>query len=93
MIKTFKDKEAQKLLNRRFSRKLPHNIQQKARMKLVMLDAATGLNELRVPPGNRLEALKDDRKGQNSIRINEQWRVCFEWKDGNAYNVEIVDYH
>ena len=93
MIKTFKDKEVQRILYRRFSRKLPQNIQQKARQKLVMLDAATELKALRIPPGNRLEALKDDRKGQYSIRINEQWRICFKWKDGNAYNVEIVAYH
>jgi len=59
----------------------------------VILDAATDINDLRIPPGNRLEALKDDRLGQHSIRINDQWRICFEWKDGDAYNVEIIDYH
>jgi proteic killer suppression protein len=60
---------------------------------LVILDAATELNSLRVPPGNRLEALKSDRKGQHSIRINDQWRICFKWKTGDAYDVEITDYH
>ncbi|MCP4631462.1 MAG: type II toxin-antitoxin system RelE/ParE family toxin [candidate division Zixibacteria bacterium] len=93
MIKTFKDKESEKILNRIFSRRLPQNIQPNTRKKLVILDAATDINDLRIPPGNRLEALKDDRLGQHSIRINDQWRICFEWKDGDAYNVEIVDYH
>ncbi len=93
MIKSFKDKESEKILNRNFSRKLPQSIQHTARQKLVILDAATTLNDLRIPPGNRLEALKDDRKGQHSIRINDQWRICFEWKNGDAHNVEIVDYH
>ena len=68
-------------------------IQQLARRKLVILDSATDLNTLRVPPGNRLEALKGDRKGQHSIRINDQWRICFKWKTGDAYDVEIADYH
>ncbi len=93
MIKTFKDKESEKILNRIFSRRLPQNIQPNARKKLVILDAATDINDLRIPPGNRLGALKDDRLGQHSIRINDQWRICFEWKGGDAYNVEIVDYH
>jgi len=93
MIKSFKDKETEKLFNRHFSKKLPHNIQHLARRKLVMLDAAPELNVLRIPPGNRLEALKGDRKGQHSIRINDQWRVCFRWKTGDAYDVEIADYH
>ena len=68
-------------------------MQHLARRKLVILDAATELNALRVPPGNKLEALTGDRKGQHSIRINDQWRVCFQWKDGDAYDVEIADYH
>jgi proteic killer suppression protein len=72
---------------------LPQNIQHLAHRKLIILDAATELNILRVPPGNRLEALKSDRKGQHSIRINDQWRICFKWKDGDAYDVEIADYH
>jgi len=93
MIKTFRDKETEKIFNRLVSRKLPPNIQHHARRKLVILDAATELNALRVPPGNRLEALKGDRKGQHSIRINDQWRICFRWKSGDAYNVEIADYH
>jgi proteic killer suppression protein len=93
MIKTFRDRETESIFNRIFSRKLPQNIQHLARRKLIILDAATELNILRVPPGNRLEALKGDRKGQHSIRINDQWRICFKWKDGDAYDVEIADYH
>jgi len=93
MVKSFKDKETEKLFNRHFSKKLPQNLQHLARRKLVMLDAAPELNALRIPPGNRLEALKGDRKGQHSIRINDQWRVCFRWKTGDAYDVEIADYH
>ena len=93
MIKTFRDRETESIFNRIFSRKLPQNIQHLARRKLIILDAATELNILRVPPGNRLEPLKGDRKGQHSIRINDQWRICFKWKDGDAYDVEIADYH
>ena len=93
MIKTFRDKESEKIFNRLLSRKLPQNIQHLARRKLVILDAATELNTLRVPPGNRLEALKGDRKGQHSIRINDQWRICFKFLDGDAYEVQVTDYH
>ena len=93
MIKSFRDKESEKIFNRRLSAKLPYNIQRVARKKLVILDAAMELNDLQIPPGNRLEALKGDRKGQHSIRINDQWRVCFIWSDGDAYDVEITDYH
>ena len=93
MLKSFQNKETEKIFNRQFSGKLPQNIQHLARRKLVMLDAATDLNTLRVPPGNRLESLKGDRKGQYSIRINDQWRICFKWKAGDAYDVEITDYH
>jgi proteic killer suppression protein len=93
MILSFKDKETEKIFGRRFSRQLPENIQRKARIKLLLIDAVTELNSLRVPPGNRLEALKDDRQGQYSIRINDQWRICFVWQGGHAHNVEIVDYH
>ena len=93
MIKSFKCKETQKIFYRQFSRKLPEKIQMKARQKLVLLDAATNLNDLRVPPGNRLEELKKARKGQHGIRINDQWRICFVWESGDAYHVEIVDYH
>ena len=93
MIKSLGDKEAEKIFQRRFSRKLPQDIQKKARQKLLILDAAVELDDLRIPPGNRLEALSDDRQGQHSIRINDQWRLCFVWKEGNAYQIEIVDYH
>lgn len=93
MIVSFKCKETEKIFHGKFSRKLPQNIQRIAARKLEQLNAATVLDTLRVPPGNRLEALGYDRKGQHSIRINEQWRLCFVWRDGNAYNVEIVDYH
>jgi proteic killer suppression protein len=93
MIKTFLEKETEKIFNRLLSRKLLQNIQHLARRKLVVLDAATELNALRVPPGTRLEGLKGDRKGQHSIRINDQWRICFKWKTGDAYDVEIADYH
>ena len=93
MIKSFRDKVTEKIFNRYFSSKLPQNIQNIARKKLVILDAVTEIEDLRAPPGNRLEALKDNRKGQHSIGINDQWRVCFKWKDGDSYNVEITDYH
>ncbi|MGD9136014.1 MAG: type II toxin-antitoxin system RelE/ParE family toxin [Desulfobacterales bacterium] len=93
MIKTFRDNETEKIFNRLVSKKLPQNIQHLERRKLVILDAAIELNTLRVPPGNRLEALKGNRKGQHSIRINEQWRICFRWKAGDAFDVEIADYH
>jgi proteic killer suppression protein len=97
MIKSFRDKETEKILNRQFSGKLSQNIQYVARKKLISLDAAIVLNDLRIPPGNRLEALKGDRKGQHCIRIciriNDQWRICFKWKAGDAYDVEITDYH
>jgi proteic killer suppression protein len=93
MIKTFAEKETKKLFGRTFSKKLPQNIQKVARMKLEILDAAEVLQDLRVPPGNRLEKLSGDREGQHSIRINDQWRICFIWRQGNAYDVEIVEYH
>jgi proteic killer suppression protein len=93
MIKSFRDKETEKIFNRYFSSKLPQNIQNIARKKLIILDAVTEIEDLRVPPGNRLEALKGNRKGQHSIRINDQWRICFKWKDGDSYNVGITDYH
>ena len=93
MIKTFACKETKSIFHRQFSRKLPHDIQQVARRKLEILDAAEVLHDLRVPPSNRLEKLLGDRKGQYSIRINDQWRICFDWQRGDAYNVEIVDYH
>ena len=93
MIKEFNSKETEKIFNRFFSRKLPQSIQLAARKKLVLLDAATDLKDLRTPPGNRLEELVGNRKGQHSIRINDQWRICFVWKQGDAYGVEITDYH
>jgi proteic killer suppression protein len=93
MIKTFADKETEKLFRHRFSKKLPQTIQLAARMKLEILDAAEVLQDLRVPPGNRLERLSGNRKGQWSIRINDQWRICFMWRQENTYDVEIVDYH
>ncbi|MGD9209635.1 MAG: type II toxin-antitoxin system RelE/ParE family toxin [Desulfobacteraceae bacterium] len=93
MIKSFKDKETEKIFNRKYSKKFPENIQHIARRKLLMIDAAVELNTLRIPPGNRLESLKGSRKDQYSIRINDQWRICFMWKAGDAYNVEVVDYH
>lgn len=93
MIKSFKCKETEKIYNRLFSQKLPHDIQKVALKKLWMLDATTALEDLKIPPSNHLESLMNDRKGQHSIRINQQWRICFKWHDGNSYNVEIVDYH
>lgn len=93
MIKTFKCKETEQLFQGRFSTKLPHAIQRTAVIKLKMLHAASVIESLRIPPANRLEAMKGARKGQYSIRANKQWRVCFVWRDGDAYNVEIVDYH
>ncbi|MBF0229698.1 MAG: type II toxin-antitoxin system RelE/ParE family toxin [Desulfamplus sp.] len=93
MIKSFRDKETEKIFNREFSKKFQTDMQHQARRKLVMLDAATELTALRIPPGNRLEPLKGDRKGQHSIRINDQWRICFKWENGNGYDVEITDYH
>ena len=93
MIRSFADTETEKLFNRRFSRKLPPDIQQSARRKLEILNVAEVLEDLRVPPGNRLEKLVGDRAGQYSIRINQRWRICFEWRRGDAHEVEIVDYH
>lgn len=93
MIRSFADREAEKLWAGTPSRKLPPAIQQVARRKLRMLNAAAVLDDLRIPPANRLEALRSDRKGQHSIRINDQWRICFRWKGGDAHDVEIVDYH
>lgn len=93
MIKSFKNKEVEKIFRRDFSRKLPVDIQQMALRKLKMLQVAVNINDLRVPPNNRLEKLKGHRKGQYSIRINDQWRICFKWQDGHAFQVEIVDYH
>ena len=93
MIKSYHDKETERVANGHRLRRLPDEIQHRARMWLGRIDAAVDLDDLRVPPSHRLEALKGSRAGQYSIRINAQWRVCFEWRDGNAFNVEIVDYH
>ena len=93
MIKSFRDRDTERLFQRRPARKLGANVQRTALRKLRMLDAATVLDDLRLPPGNRLEKLKGDRAGQHSIRINQQWRICFRWRSGDAYDVEIVDYH
>ncbi len=93
MIKTFVNKETEKLFKRVFSKKLPNKIQSPARRKLLIIDAATAIEDLRAPPGNRLEKLSGNRVGQHSIRINDQWRICFVWKSGHAYQVEVTDYH
>lgn len=93
MIRSFADKEVEKVWAGTSSRRLPVDIQDVARRKLRMLNNAATLDDLRIPPANRLEALKGDRKGQHSIRINDQWRVCFRWHEGDAHDVEIVDYH
>ncbi|MFM2315211.1 MAG: hypothetical protein RLZZ04_4487 [Cyanobacteriota bacterium] len=93
MIQNFKDKETQKIFERQRSRKLPSDIQQVALRKLRMLNRAETIKDLRIPPANRLERLVGNREGQYSIRINAQWRICFEWQDGEASDVEIVDYH
>ena len=93
MIQSFRCAETERVFHRHFTRKFPRDIQQRAFMKLNALDAAVKLTDLSLPPSNRLEALKRDRKGQHSIRINDQWRICFLWREGHAERVEIVDYH
>ncbi len=93
MIKSFRDKETERIFNRSFSRRLPPDIQRAALRRLVYLHAASDIADLLAPPSNRLEALSGTRQGQYSIRINDRWRICFEWIEQNAYNVEIVDYH
>jgi proteic killer suppression protein len=93
MIINFKCEETEKIWRGEKSRRLPMDIQQVARRKLRMLNNAKRIDDLRIPPNNRLEALKGDRKDAYSIRINKQWRICFKWQEGNVYDVEIVDYH
>jgi proteic killer suppression protein len=93
VIKSFRCRETERLFHRRHSRKFPASLHRAALRKLVMVDAAKSLDDLRIPPANRLEALRGDRRGQHSIRINDQWRVCFVWRDGDAHEIEIVDYH
>ncbi len=93
MIESFKCKETKKIWQGEVSTKLPNQIQQLARRKLRMLNNALKLNDLRIPPNNRLELLRGNRSGHHSIRINKQWRICFKWQGNNAYHVEIIDYH
>ena len=93
MIRSFRDAETERVFRRERSPRLPTDIRRSALRKLLILDAAETLDDLRVPPGNRLEKLSGDREGQHSIRINDQWRICFRWRDGDAADVEIVDYH
>ena len=93
VIESFADNETERVFHRQFSKKLPQDIQRIARRRLLLLDAATDINDPRVPPGNRLDKLAGDRAGQYSIRINDQYRICFTWRTTTAYNVEITDYH
>ncbi len=93
MILSFACGETERIFSAELARRFPATIQRGARRKLLALHAATELRHMAVPRGNRLEALKGGRKGQHSLRINDQWRICFRWEDGNAYEVEIVDYH
>jgi proteic killer suppression protein len=93
MIRSFRSKETERIWQGERSRKIPGDIQDRALRKLRQLDAAAAIEDLRNPPGNQLEALKGDRTGQMSIRINDQWRICFRWVDGDATDVEITDYH
>jgi proteic killer suppression protein len=93
VIRSFRDAETRKVFDRQRSRRLPLDVQRRAYRKLLLLDAAESLDDLKVPPGNRLERLRRDRAGEQSIRINDQWRVCFKWKDGDAHEVEVCDYH
>ena len=93
MIKSFKHKETEKVYSRGGSNRLPRDIQQIALRKLRMINNSKILKDLRIPPANRLEKLTGDREGQFSIRINDQWRICFAWQDGDAHEVEIADYH
>lgn len=93
MIKSFRCKETEKIFNLERSTKLPPSIQKVALRKLEMVDYSVDLEDLRIPPSNKLEALKGSKFGQHSVRVNDQWRVCFVWRDGNAYQVEIIDYH
>jgi proteic killer suppression protein len=93
LIRSFRDPEARKIFQREGSRGVSRQVQKVALRKLAMLDAAESLEDLRVPAGNRLEKLLGRRAGQHSIRVNDQWRICFQWRDGDAHEVEIVDYH
>jgi proteic killer suppression protein len=93
MIRSFRDKQTEAILRGEFVKGMDGQIQQRAREKLKYLDAADDLRDLMIPPSNRLEALKGDRKGQYSIRVNQQWRICFRWDNGDASDVELTDYH
>ena len=93
MIKSFADRDTERLFRRESVRRFPAELQRLMLRKLGLVDAAELIEDLRVPPGNRLEKLKGDRAGQHSIRVNDQWRICFRWKDGNAFDVAVVDYH
>ena len=93
MIRSFRDRETERVFRREGSRMFSSALQRQAQRKLAVLDAAETLQDLRIPPGNRLEKLKGDREGQYSIRINDQWRICFTWSEGDAGDVEITDYH
>jgi proteic killer suppression protein len=93
MIRSIRDRETQKIWTGEVSRRLPRDIQDLALRKLRLINAASRLDDLKIPPGNRLEALSGDRGGQHSIRINQQWRICFRWIDGEAEDVEVCDYH
>ena len=93
MIKSFRDKDTERLFQRQFLRHFPPDLHRSAWSKLVQIDAAEQLDDLRIPPANRLKRLSGDRAGQYSIRINDQWRICFRWQDGDAYDVEVADYH
>ena len=93
MIKSFADPDTERLFRRESVRRFPAELLRMMLRKLVVVDAAEQLDDLRVPPGNRLEKLRGDRAGQHSIRINDQWRICFRWKESDAFDVEIVDYH
>ena len=93
MIQSFADRDTERLYQRQRVRRWPADLQRRALRRLLILDAAERIDDLRVPPGNRLEMLRGDRKGQYSIRVNDQWRICFRWAAGNALDVEMVDYH
>ena len=93
MIRSFRDQETRRVFDRERSRRFQGDLARKALRKLLILDAAEALDDLRTPPGNRLEKLRGDRGGEHSIRINDQWRICFRWSDGHAHDVEIADYH
>jgi toxin HigB-1 len=93
VIKSFRERETERIFRGQFSRRFPKEMQRIAARKLEIIAAATQLDTLRIPPSNRLEKLKGERAGQYSVRVNDQWRICFVWRGGDAYDVEIVDYH